>query len=88
MAWFFAILVCTRLDGEGHDNVTGIVLSICIMALIIIAERLGHLIEQPMNNSVFDISMYRICSVITGNLLGPRHPLAQPRESDRATVWM
>ena len=41
-----------------------------------------------MNNSVFDISMYRICTTITGNLLGSRHPLAQPRESADATVWM
>ena len=41
-----------------------------------------------MNNSVFDISMYRICSTITGNLLGVGHPLAQPRESQEAVVWM
>ena len=33
-----------------------------------------------MNNSIFDIAMYRFCAVITGNLLGAGHPLAQPRE--------
>ncbi len=42
------------------------------MTTFIVAERLGHFIEQPMNNSVFDIPMYRICGTITGNLLGAR----------------
>jgi putative membrane protein len=41
-----------------------------------------------MNNSIFDISMYRICGTITGNLLGSRHPLAQPREDEQSLVWM
>jgi putative membrane protein len=56
--------------------------------VFVIAERLGHFIEEPMRNRVFDIPMYRICGVITGNLLGRTHPLAQPHESDKATVWM
>ena len=58
------------------------------MTTFVVAERLGQFIEQPMNNSVFDISMYRICGTITGNLLGAGHPLARPRESEQATVWM
>ncbi|MGI9124619.1 MAG: bestrophin family ion channel, partial [Mycobacterium sp.] len=48
LAWFFAIIVCTRLDTGGHDSAVGIVLGVVIMALVITAERLGHLLEQPM----------------------------------------
>jgi putative membrane protein len=59
-----------------------------LMTTFIVAERLGHFIEQPMHNSVFDISMYRICGTITRNLLGAAQPLAKPRESDKALVWM
>jgi putative membrane protein len=87
LAWFFGIMAFSRLDSTTHHPAS-VAVGALLMTTFVIAERLGHLIEQPMNNSVFDISMYRICSVITGNLLGPRHPLAQPRESDRATVWM
>ena len=87
LAWFFGIMAFSRLDSTTHHPAS-VAVGALLMTTFVIAERLGHLIEQPMNNSVFDISMYRICSVITGNLLGPRPPLAQPRESDRATVWM
>ncbi len=42
-----------------------------------------------MHNGIFDIAMYRFCAVITGDLLGKDHPLAQPpRESANATIWM
>lgn len=87
LAWFFGIMAFSRLDGSGHHPAS-IAIGLLLMTTFIVAERLGHFIEQPMNNSVFDIPMYRICGTITGNLLGARHRLAQPRESDRATVWM
>lgn len=87
LAWFFGIVAFNRLDSAGHEF-GSIIIGILLMMTFIIAERLGHLIEQPMTNTVFDIAMYRICATITGNLLGPDHPLAKPRESDRATVWM
>lgn len=87
LAWFFAIVAFSRLDGSTH-NVISIIIGLLLMATFVVAERLGHFIEQPMNNSVFDIPMYRICATITGNLLGSGHPLARPREADTATVWM
>lgn len=68
LAWFFAILVCTRLDGGGHDDVTGIVLSIFIMALIIIAERLGRLLEEPMSADMFGLPLDRFCTELTADL--------------------
>ena len=87
LAWFFGIMAFSRLEATSQHPSSAVVGAL-LMATFIVAERLGHLIETPMNNSVFDISMYRICTVITGNLLGAGHPLAQPRESDKALVWM
>lgn len=87
LAWFFAIMAFSRLDGSAHP-VAGVVIGLLLMIVFIGAERLGHFIEQPMNNSIFDIAMYRFCGVITGNLLGTGHPLAQPREKANAAVWM
>jgi len=68
LAWFFAILVCTRLDAGGHDNVTGIVLSVLIMALVIIAEQLGRLLEEPMSADVFGLPLDRYCSDLASEL--------------------
>jgi len=88
VAWFFGILVCTRLDTGGHDTVFGLGVGFLIMTLFIIAERLGHFIEEPMSDTAFDLPMYRFCAGITADLLGPDHPLARPRDSDDAVVWM
>lgn len=68
LAWFFAVLVCTRLDGGGHDTVTGIVLSILVMALVIVAERLGHLLEEPMSADLFGLPLDRFCADLTADL--------------------
>jgi putative membrane protein len=87
LAWFFGIMAFSRLDSNDHD-VFSLFVGMLLMTVFVIAERLGHFIEKPMNNSIFDISMYRICATITANLLGSRHPLAQPREAATATVWM
>ena len=87
LAWFFAVMAFSRLDGSAHP-VAGVVIGLLLMAVFIGAERLGHFIEQPMHNGIFDIAMYRFCGVITGDLLGAGHPLAQPRESAKATIWM
>ena len=86
MAWFFGIMVFNRLDAASH-HVASIVIGVLVMALFVIAERVGHFIEEPMSNTVFDLPMYRFCTLVTGNLLGAGHPLAQPRESATATVW-
>lgn len=87
LAWFFGIMAFSRLDGTTHHP-SSVAVGLLLMTTFIVAERLGHFIEEPMNNSIFDISMYRICTTISGNLLGARHPLAQPRESASASVWM
>ena len=87
LAWFFGIMAFNRLDSSGHA-VASIVVGLLLMTVFVVAERLGRFIEEPMNNSIFDIPMYRLCSIITGNLLGRGHPLARPPDSDTAAVWM
>ncbi|MDQ1319743.1 MAG: ion channel-forming bestrophin family protein, partial [Actinomycetota bacterium] len=87
LAWFFGIMAFSRLDGAAHHP-SSVVVGVLLMTTFIVAERLGRFIEQPMNNSIFDISMNRICATISGNLLGAGHRLAQPKESDKAAVWM
>lgn len=87
LAWFFGIMVFNRLDATSH-HLWSIAIGLLVMSVFIIAERLGHFIEVPMNNTVFDLPMFRFCTTITGNLLGNGHPLARPREDARATVWM
>ncbi|MGV1088729.1 MAG: bestrophin family ion channel [Mycobacterium sp.] len=86
LAWLFAILVCTRLDVGGHAGATGMVASIVVMAVFIVAERLGHFIEEPMDNTVFDLPMDRFCARITADLLGSEHPLTQFREGSASRV--
>ena len=89
LAWFFGLVVFNRLDAaSGGNHIGSIVIGVSLMTIFIVAERFGRFIEQPMNNSVFDIPMYRICALITANLLGPGEQLARPRESEKATVWM
>lgn len=79
LAWFFAVMVCTRVDAVGHAGVAGVVVSVVLMTVFVVAERLGHLLEEPMNNTAFDLPMDRFCAGITADLLGPEHPLAQRR---------
>ena len=77
LAWFFAVMVCTRLDTGGHDNPAGIMVSILIMMLFIVAERLGRLLEEPLSDNAFGLPMERFCATLASDLLGPENPLAQ-----------
>ncbi|MCH9731001.1 MAG: bestrophin family protein [Actinomycetia bacterium] len=86
MTWLFAIVAFNRFDA--NHQVVSVGLGLLLMLAFISAERLGYYFEQPMNNSIFDLPMYRFCATITGNLLGRRHPMAAPREPDTATIWM
>lgn len=71
LAWFFAVMVCTRLDGAGHDKPIGIAVGILIMVLFIVAERLGRLLEEPLSDNAFGLPMDRFCAGLTADLLGP-----------------
>lgn len=71
LAWFFAVIVCTRLDGAGHDGAVGILLGITIMAVVVVAERLGGVLETPMSNDEFGLPLDRFCARLSDDLLGP-----------------
>lgn len=76
LAWFFAVIICTRLDG-GHDNGVGLVLGFVIMALVIVAERLGALLEEPLSDDAFGLPLDRFCSTLSADLLGTGQTLAR-----------
>lgn len=88
LAWFFGLVALNRLDAASQNHTGSLVVGILLLIIFVVAERIGGFIEAPMANRVFDIPMYRICTVITGNLLGRDQPLAQPMERDTAVVWM
>lgn len=88
LAWFFGIMAFNRLDAATENHAGSLVVGILLLTTFVVAERVGGFIEAPMSNTVFDIPMYRICSTISGNLLGAGHPLAQPREDEKSLVWM
>ena len=88
LAWFFGIMAFSRIDASAKHAIGSVAIGLLLMGTVIVAERLGRFIEQPMNNSVFDIPMYRICATVTGDLLGADHPLARPRDGENANVWM
>lgn len=76
LAWLFGIAVCTRVDAGGHHSVQGIVVGAVIMALFVVAERMGHLAEGALGDTAFALPMNTYCAGITADLLGPNHPLA------------
>lgn len=88
LAWFFGLMAFNRLDAAAQNHAGSFVVGVLLLTTFVVAERVGGFIEAPMSGTVFDIPMYRICSTITGNLLGAAHPLAVPRDGDKATVWM
>lgn len=88
LAWFFGVMAFNRLDAATENHAGSVIVGVLMMATFVIAERVGGLIENPMSNTVFDIPMYRICTTISGNLLGAGHPLAQSREGEKSVVWM
>ncbi len=81
LTWFFAIMVCTRVDVGGHHSAQGLLIGAAVMALFVVAERMGHLAEGALGNSPFALPMNQYCSAITADLLGTDHPLAEPNTS-------
>jgi len=71
LTWFFAVLVCTRLDTGGHDRPVGILVGVLIMLLFVVAERLGSLLEEPLSDNAFSLDTERFCAGLTADLLGP-----------------
>ncbi len=77
VAWFFAFMVCTRLDSAGHSNWLGLGVAVLVMVLFIVAERFGHFISEPMSTTPFGLPVDRFCAEVSVDLLGPHHPRAR-----------
>ncbi len=76
LAWSVAVVVCTMLGAGGHDSAAGIAMSILVMTLVVLAERIGALLEDPMSDDVFGLPLERFCATLSADLLGPPHVLA------------
>lgn len=75
LAWTFGIMVCTRIDDSGHHSAAGVVIGVLVMALFVVAERMGHFAEQALSDHVFALPMDDYCSGIAVELLGSAHAL-------------
>ncbi|HPX36696.1 MAG TPA: bestrophin family ion channel [Mycobacterium sp.] len=82
VAWFFAIMVCTRLDTAGHDSAVGLVAGVLVMMLFVIAERFGHFIATPMADTPFGLPVDRFCADIAADLLGSADKLPTSKTTD------
>jgi putative membrane protein len=76
LTWFFAVTVCI-VDAGGHGRVAGIAGGILLMTLFVVAERIGHLLEEPMSDTALGLPMEGFCSRLTADLLGQDIPLAR-----------
>lgn len=65
------------LGAGGHDSAAGIALSILVMTLVVLAERIGALLEDPMSVDVFGLPLERFCATLTADLLRPSHVLTR-----------
>lgn len=77
LAWFFAVMVCTRLDSAGHSNWVGVGVGVAVMILFVVAERFGHFISEPMSTTPFGLPVDRFCAESSADLLGADHPRAR-----------
>lgn len=85
LAWLFAIVACTRMDVGGHDSAAGIVMSLLIMALVIVAERLGALLEAPMSDDGLGLPLDQFCSELSFCLIpaaSAEGSVSQSKESE------
>ena len=53
---------------------------------LLMAERIGMFLENPFRDPRFALPLDRICQVISANLLGGDHPLAQRRTNHHGPV--
>ena len=76
LTWFFAVTVCI-VDADGHDRVAGIAVGVLLMTLFVVAERIGHLLEEPMSDTALGLPMEGFCARLTADLLGKGIPLTR-----------
>jgi hypothetical protein len=68
----------TAVPLESLAAVVPLIIGVAIMALFVVAERMGYLAEGALGNSALALLMSDYCAPITADLLGADHPLAAP----------
>ena len=53
---------------------------------LLMAERIGMFLENPFRDPRFALPLDRICQLISANLLGEDHPLAQRKTNHHGPV--
>ena len=84
LTWVYGYLVFLKLDALGLLS-TAVVGWLAFLTLLM-AERIGMFLENPFRDPRFALPLDRICQVISANLLGGDHPLAQRRTNHQGPV--
>ena len=75
LTWVYGYLVFLKLDAMGAVNAA--VVGWLAFLTLLMAERIGTFLENPFIDQRFALPLDRISRLITANLLGADHPLAQ-----------
>ena len=87
VVWLFAWLLFLRLESDTMTPALGNAVAFILMASYVAAERLTTYLDHPLGDPVFGLPQHHICARISGDLLGPDHPLARAPQGAAATVW-
>ena len=75
LTWVYGYLVFLKLDSVGLFSAA--VVGWLAFLTLLMAERIGFFLEHPFRDPRFALPLDRICRLVSANLLGADHPLAQ-----------
>ena len=84
LTWVYGYLVFLKLDALGL--LSAAVVGWLAFLTLLMAERIGMFLENPFRDPRFALPLDRICRLITANLLGDDHPLAQSEKPQAGPV--
>ena len=84
LTWVYGYLVFLKLDAVGL--LSAAVVGWLSFLTLLMAERIGMFLENPFRDPRFALPLDRICRLITANLLGDDHPLAQSEKHQAGPV--
>ena len=84
LTWVYGYLVFLKLDALGL--LTTAVVGWLAFLTLLMAERIGMFLENPFRDPRFALPLDQICQVISTNLLGGDHPLAQRKTNHHGPV--
>ena len=84
LTWVYGYLVFLQMDALGL--LSAAVVGWLAFLTLLMAERIGMFLENPFRDPRFALPLDRICQLITANLLGDDHPLAQHQRNHPGPV--